>query len=306
VQVGDQYFYASYDSRHGTELWVTDGTDEGTLVKDIYKGAITVRNDRDCQCVYKDPYSSNPVLLTNLNGTLVFAADDGKTGYELWRSDGTSGGTKLVKDVTPGPAGTYFSYWTVTNGLVYFIVNDVQWQTDGTTDGTVPVDAASGFSVASDEGQWDLLAATEVNGTGAPSQTAARSPTTVNASGQALLLDGVSAYPFRFALAGVISSDGTARGRVNFVFGPEFSEAWGAVPGVDSIHLSGTLTTITVSEDGTIALAGLLTETDFSRGGGVAFAEEDVPFTIVFSPGSWRFTLQWCELPTFDVQLTAH
>ena len=35
-------------------------------------------------------------------GTLYFTADDGGSGVELWRSDGTGAGTRLVKDINPG------------------------------------------------------------------------------------------------------------------------------------------------------------------------------------------------------------
>ncbi|MCK5831733.1 MAG: hypothetical protein KAH20_15670 [Methylococcales bacterium] len=42
----------------------------------------------------------------NVNGTLVFIANDGVHGDELWQSDGTNAGTKLVKDFWPGPQGS--------------------------------------------------------------------------------------------------------------------------------------------------------------------------------------------------------
>lgn len=32
-----------------------------------------------------------------------FSADDGTTGQELWKSDGTAEGTALFKDFCPGP-----------------------------------------------------------------------------------------------------------------------------------------------------------------------------------------------------------
>ena len=51
--------------------------------------------------------SSYPSDLTNVNGTLFFAANDGTSGVELWKSDGTAAGTVLVKDIRPGPAARY-------------------------------------------------------------------------------------------------------------------------------------------------------------------------------------------------------
>ena len=48
------------------------------------------------------PRSSSPTSLTNVSGTLFFAADDGTHGAELWKSDGTAAGTALVKDINPG------------------------------------------------------------------------------------------------------------------------------------------------------------------------------------------------------------
>src|SRR5919202_1233543 len=39
-----------------------------------------------------------------LNGVLYFGAKEGVHGTELWRSDGTSAGTFLLKDINPGTA----------------------------------------------------------------------------------------------------------------------------------------------------------------------------------------------------------
>ena len=51
---------------------------------------------------HNGPASSSPGLFTNLNGIVLFAADDGITGRELWGSNGTTTGTILVKDIQPG------------------------------------------------------------------------------------------------------------------------------------------------------------------------------------------------------------
>src|SRR5262245_52055521 len=45
---------------------------------------------------------SSPDGLANVNGTLFFAANDGVTGAELWRSDGTEVGTVQVRDIQAG------------------------------------------------------------------------------------------------------------------------------------------------------------------------------------------------------------
>jgi ELWxxDGT repeat protein len=71
-----------------------------------------------------------------------FVAGDLATGYELWKSDGTVAGTKIVKDIVPGDIGSYpyslFSY----NGSVYFGASDENynpgfWKSDGTAAGTI-------------------------------------------------------------------------------------------------------------------------------------------------------------------------
>jgi ELWxxDGT repeat protein len=76
----------------GWELWKTDGTALGTvMVKDIDPG----------------PGDSTPSVLTEVNGTLFFAADLPATGFELWKSDGTEAGTLMVKDILPGIYGSF-------------------------------------------------------------------------------------------------------------------------------------------------------------------------------------------------------
>ena len=113
----------------GIELFKSDGTSEGTvLIKDINPGEI----------------SSNLSDLTNVNGTVFFAADDGTNGTELWKSDGTESGTVLVKDIIPGLSGSLPKNLTNVNGTLFFTatdgVNGVElWKSDGTAEGTILV-----------------------------------------------------------------------------------------------------------------------------------------------------------------------
>jgi ELWxxDGT repeat protein len=79
-----------------------------------------------------------------VNGTLFFAANDGTRGHELWKSDGTSTGTVLVKDIRPGAFGSYPYSLTNVGGRLFFIANDGTngrelWISDGTSTGTVLV-----------------------------------------------------------------------------------------------------------------------------------------------------------------------
>ena len=48
------------------------------------------------------PDGSYPFPVVDIGGTLFFQADNGVTGYELWKTDGTARGTNLVRDINPG------------------------------------------------------------------------------------------------------------------------------------------------------------------------------------------------------------
>jgi ELWxxDGT repeat protein len=119
-----------------SQLWRSDGTAEGTIP--IRRFA----TDGPGLC----PLSCEPLGLTSLTpfgDFVLFVADDGEHGLELWRSDGTVEGTAIVADLTPGTQGSYFdfSHFVEAGGLVYFASpasGDVLelWATDGTASGT--------------------------------------------------------------------------------------------------------------------------------------------------------------------------
>ena len=96
------------------------------------------------------PGSSSPQLLASDGNIVWFTAFTGITGRELWRSDGTAFGTRLVANLTPGPGWTRFSpvantrYGTpggILDGRLFFGAEDAKhglelWVSDGTFSGT--------------------------------------------------------------------------------------------------------------------------------------------------------------------------
>jgi len=88
----------------------------------------------------------SPLEFTTVGGTTFFAAWHSTAGYELWKTDGTTEGTALVKDVYAGLGSSYRSGWVGVPavGKVYFpalwkngaaVPEDI-WVSDGTESGT--------------------------------------------------------------------------------------------------------------------------------------------------------------------------
>ncbi len=128
TNVNGTLFFAANDGTTGYELWKSDGTAAGTvLVKDLVAGSGSF---------FSSPSSGTyfPSSMVNVNGTLFFSA--GFTAG-LYKSDGTSAGTVLVKNVNA-------FYLTELNGEAYFMNQPGQyasalWKSNGTDAGTTLV-----------------------------------------------------------------------------------------------------------------------------------------------------------------------
>lgn len=77
----------------------------------------------------------------NLGGRLVFRAGTTATGQELWITDGTPAGTRLLADIWPGKQGAFPEEFVTFGARVFFTANDGAhgaelWATDGTAGGT--------------------------------------------------------------------------------------------------------------------------------------------------------------------------
>ena len=85
-------FFITGDNTDGWELWVSDGTEEGTeMLRDFYPSG---------------PTDSPPTSLFAYNDKLYFSAHGDSNGKELWVSDGTEEGTMLMVDIALGSANS--------------------------------------------------------------------------------------------------------------------------------------------------------------------------------------------------------
>jgi len=139
VRVGNRTFFVANDAIHGYELWVTDGTETGTImVKDINAGAAD-------GCLYHGMRYTKASVLQALGKYVYFFAGDAIHGFELWRSDGTDWGTTMVKDIFQGPVSSSVDLnITRAGNFLFFAANDGKhgtelWKSDGTDTGTIVV-----------------------------------------------------------------------------------------------------------------------------------------------------------------------
>lgn len=84
VAAGGRIYTNPFVSEYDSQLWtLDDGSTELRLIRDIRAGW----------------QRSTVESLTAVGGVVYFSADDGITGKELWRSDGTAEGTRRVRDI---------------------------------------------------------------------------------------------------------------------------------------------------------------------------------------------------------------
>lgn len=171
VQLGGLSVFQVFKLGH-RELWRSDGTTAGTyrLAEIGYPEILAVGGGR-CLFRVQDPDTRWHLWITDgtLPGTLVLAESGGVEqaasaawvprqrlfyfvsqipgqghGTELWRTDGTPGGTYEVADIEPGPRSSNPAYLTGFQGRLFFSATDsvhgsALWQSDGTAQGTTPV-----------------------------------------------------------------------------------------------------------------------------------------------------------------------
>lgn len=117
-------YMAATDALTGTELFVSNGTPNGTfLLKDIVPGI----------------GSSDPTNFIGVGNFVYFIANDTTPSYSLWKTNGTPNGTVRVKWL---PQGTFNSFRGIAynNSLIFtygrYDMGNELWISDGTDNGT--------------------------------------------------------------------------------------------------------------------------------------------------------------------------
>jgi ELWxxDGT repeat protein len=130
ININGTLFFAATDGVNGVQLWKSTGSEASTLmVKKINpSGDSMLYGCTTTPCPY--PFQ------VNVNGTLFFSATDGTHGFELWKSNGTSDGTLMVKDISAGAANSNPTRLTSVCNRLFFTAGNGLWVSDGTSDGT--------------------------------------------------------------------------------------------------------------------------------------------------------------------------
>ncbi|MDE3183749.1 MAG: T9SS type A sorting domain-containing protein [Bacteroidota bacterium] len=150
---GTVVLFDAKTTANGNELWASAGTGVTTnLLKDINIGAT----------------SSNPRAFSPFNSNLLFTitSADALT-MQIWRTDGTAGGTVLIKDNIMSPYGFVnnyvFNLFHVFNNHAYFLINDgvhsgdALWSTDGTDATTTHTSFVKDLGAVSGTGSYLLV-----------------------------------------------------------------------------------------------------------------------------------------------------
>lgn len=158
VAFSNAIYFGGNDGVNGKELWKTTGTSASTiLIKDIYPGLNG-----------SIPNGSYPSNFNVVGSNLIFEANNGTNGREIWKTDGTTANTSLILDIWPGSTGFGMGSGgggdnLVINGILYFAGAEVStsrelWKTDGTALGTqLVLDIAPGGAKSSQpEGFYEL------------------------------------------------------------------------------------------------------------------------------------------------------
>lgn len=154
--VGDRVYFVANASAAGRELWVTDASPAGAhLLADLTPGPFSTTfgeiagangelyftitdwdtsrrglwrtQGPDSAPIQLRVSSLLPSKLAEAGGMVYFADSDSQTGSELWVTDGSVAGTRLVADLVPGPASSSPQIIRRAGGKIFVVTGDSSW-----------------------------------------------------------------------------------------------------------------------------------------------------------------------------------
>ncbi|MFT3703162.1 MAG: T9SS type A sorting domain-containing protein [Agriterribacter sp.] len=148
--INGKLLFAGLDINNNYQLWVSDGTETGTIQLKSFTNGSMYEADEGAD----NPYRYAPIVFNN---ELYFFAFVGQVGHgiDLWKSDGTAAGTVDLGTFTNHFSGLNFHSGTISfcvfNNALYFSCGDnllgaSLWKTDGGTP-TKVIDVSSGGNI---------------------------------------------------------------------------------------------------------------------------------------------------------------
>lgn len=146
-KINDKLVFITKPTSSGEELYVTDGTTQGThILKDIYPGNLK-------SILGLPGFPENQRRIAILDDQLYFPAYSPEYGYSVWQTDGTSGGTRVFLPFLDAPIRELISdgnklffitgfptYGVTINNTIRNYPKEKKtfscWVSDGTTEGT--------------------------------------------------------------------------------------------------------------------------------------------------------------------------
>lgn len=130
-----------FTTANGWEIWRTEGTAASTNLLEINPGVASSLVNTSGEFFFNYDIYFNNVTLRNV---LIFGATNGSTGVELWRTNGTSTGTFILRDLVVGATsglGDQKLEFTAVNNVSVFPLRTTPegselWVTNGNVAGT--------------------------------------------------------------------------------------------------------------------------------------------------------------------------
>lgn len=130
THLNGQIYFSVYDAQ---QIWKTAGGSQATMVAEIPTPTGL-------------SYAPSISPLEATNTSIIFRAQTAAEGIELWSSDGTAGGTHLLRDFNPGTQSSEMTFIPFSNGELFISAQDTMssttsyiLKTDGTDIGTIQV-----------------------------------------------------------------------------------------------------------------------------------------------------------------------